>query len=178
MPNEKALLEKQELVKQLAASISGSAAGVLVDYKGINVENDTKMRKALREAGVEYTVIKNTMLRRAFAAIGYDELDKVLEGTTALAISKDDAVAPAKILSKYAEDPKTTFKVKAGFVDGKPIDEAAVMQLAKLPPKEVLIAQVLGGLQSPITGFAYVLSANLSGLARTIEAIRAQKSAS
>lgn len=175
MPSEKVLKEKQQLVADLSEKLKGAAAGVLVDYKGINVEDDTKLRKELREAGVEYSVVKNTMLRFAAKEAGLEELSSVLEGTTALAVSAEDPVAAAKILSGYAEK-SDNFSIKLGFVDGKVIDVAGVEALAKLPSKEVLVAQVLGGLNAPISGFANVLNANLRGLVIALDQI-AQKSA-
>ena len=131
LPSEKILQQKQEAVAALTEKLKNAAAGVLVDYKGINVADDTKLRKELREAGVEYAVVKNTLLRFAAKEVGYDALDSVLEGTTALALSDGDQVVAAKILTKYAEDSKGKFVVKAGFVDGGVIDAAKVAELGK-----------------------------------------------
>lgn len=177
MPSEKILKQKQQLVSELSDKLSGSISGVLVDYKGINVADDTKLRRELREANVEYFVIKNTMLERAVEKAGYEELKACLAGTTALALSADDAVAPAKILSKYAEGSKGKFTVKAGFVEGRCIDAKGVDALAKLPSREQLIAMALGGLNAPITGFVSVLNANIRGLAVALNAIAEKKSA-
>lgn len=176
MPSEKVLQEKQAYVEQLAEKLKGSVAGVVVSYQGITVENDTKLRRQLREAGVDYAVVKNTMLRRANDIAGLGDLDSVLEGTTALALSAEDHVAAAKILCEYA-DKSDTFKVKAGFVEGKVIDAAAVTELAKMPPKEVLVAKVLGGLNAPISGFASVLSGTMRGLVVALGAIAEKQSA-
>jgi large subunit ribosomal protein L10 len=151
-------------------------AGVLVDYKGINVEADTKLRKELREADVEYFVVKNTMLLRAAKNIGFDELENVLTGTTALAVSKDDAVSAAKILAKFADASKDKFTVKAGFVEGKILDADGVNRLAKLPGREELVAMTLRGLNAPIAGFVNVLNGNIRGLCVALNAI-AEKSA-
>ena len=148
MPSEKVLEQKKQVVAELTEKLNNAVAGVLVSYKGITVAEDTKLRKELREAGVEYAVVKNTLLRRAAENAGLAGLDHVFEGTTALAVSNSDYVAAAKILSKFAEDNKA-FEVKAGFAEGKALDPKGVEQLAKLPPKEVLIAQVLGGLNAP-----------------------------
>ncbi|MGI6265029.1 MAG: 50S ribosomal protein L10 [Acutalibacteraceae bacterium] len=178
MPSEKVLQEKQAYVEQLAEKLKGSVAGVVVSYQGITVENDTKLRRQLREAGVEYAVVKNTMLRRANDIAGLSDLDSVLEGTTALAISPDDHVAAAKILCEYADNDKSdTFKVKAGFVEGKVVDAAAVHELAKMPPKEVLVAKVLGGLNAPISGFVGVLNGTMRGLVCALNAIAEKQSA-
>ena len=173
MPSEKVLEQKKQVVAELTEKLNNAVAGVLVSYKGITVAEDTKLRKELREAGVEFAVVKNTLLRRAAENAGLAGLDHVFEGTTALAVSNSDYVAAAKILSKFAEDNKA-FEVKAGFAEGKALDPKGVEQLAKLPPKEVLIAQVLGGLNAPITGFAGVLNATLTGLVVALNAI-AQK---
>ena len=176
MPSEKILQEKQAYVEQLSEKIQSSVAGVVVSFKGISVADDTTLRRKLREAGVEYSVVKNTMLRRAAEKTGLSDLDSVLEGSTALAISATDHVAAAKILCEYAEKSKT-FEVKAGYVEGKVIDAAGVAELAKMPPKEVLVAKVLGGLNAPISGFANVLNANLRGLVVALNAIAEKQSA-
>lgn len=176
MPSEKILQEKQAYVEQLTEKIQASVAGVVVSYKGISVADDTALRRKLREAGVEYSVVKNTMLRRAAEKTGLSDLDSVLEGSTALAVSATDHVAAAKILCEYAEKSKT-FEVKAGYVEGKVIDAAGVAELAKMPPKEVLVAKVLGGLNAPISGFANVLNANLRGLVVALNAIAEKQSA-
>ncbi len=176
MPSEKVLLEKQQIVASLKDKLSGAAAGVIVDYKGITVAQDTKLRKDLREAGVEYMVVKNTLLGIAAKDAGLDGIIPSLSGTTALAVSGDH-VAAAKILSKYADDSRGKFSVKCGFVDGGVIDADGVKALAKLPSREVLIAQVLGGFNAPISGFANVLNANLRGLVVALNAIAEKQSA-
>ena len=175
MPSNAILEQKKQFVSDLVAKINESAAGVLVDYKGITVENDTKLRTELREAGVEYVVIKNTLLERAFNEVGFSDLNKVLEGMTSIAISKDP-VSAAKIISKYAEK-LPTFNIKAGYVDGTVIDEAGVKALAELPSREVLIAQVLGGLNAPISGLVNVLQGNIRGLVVALNAISEKKAA-
>ena len=150
MPNAKVLEEKKAVVASLVEKIKNSPAGVLVDYKGINVEDDTKLRKQLREAGVEYAVIKNTLIRFAAKELGFD-WDENLHGTTALAISTtDDVVAPAKILADFAKTHEN-FNLKAGYLEGKVIGEDEVKKLAAMPSKEVLIAQVLYSFNFPIT---------------------------
>ena len=159
MPSEKILNQKKEAVAQLTSKLQGAVAGVVVDYKGITVENDTKLRKELREAGVEYSVVKNSLLRFAVKEVGYEALTPVLEGTTAIAISDSDQVAAAKILTKYAEDSKGNFVVKAGFVDGGVIDAAKVAELGKLPNRETLLAMLCSALQGNIRGLAVALNA-------------------
>lgn len=175
MPSEKILQKKQAEVAELADTLKGSVAGVLVDYKGISVADDTKLRKDLREAGVVYKVLKNNIMRRAMDEAGFQDLNVSLVGTTALAVSKDDAVSAAKILYKYAEDSKGAFSVKAGFVEGNVIDADGVKSLAKLPSRDELVAQALRGFNAPLAGFANVLNGNIRGLVIALGQI-AQKS--
>lgn len=158
MPSTKVLQQKQGLVAELTDKLKSATAGVLVDYKGINVADDTALRKEFREAGVEYIVVKNTMLRFAAKNAGLDGLDSVLEGTTALAFSTGDPVAPAKIAAKYAESVKEGFSLKAGFMDGEILDADKVVALGKLPSKEQLIGQLLSVLTGNLRGMACALS--------------------
>ena len=153
MPSAKVLEQKKQIVAELTEQLQNSVAGVVVDYKGINVADDTKLRKELREAGVDYFVVKNTLLARAIEGTDLEGMKEVLEGTTAIAISKDDYVAGARILCKYAET-HDNFSVKSGYLDGKVIDVATVQSLAKLPSREVLLATVLSAFQAPIASFA------------------------
>ncbi|MGN0538162.1 MAG: 50S ribosomal protein L10 [Acutalibacteraceae bacterium] len=171
MPSEKALLAKQQIVADLADKIQNSVAGVIVDYRGITVETDTALRRELREANVQYSVVKNTMIKRAAEKAGLEGLDEVLNGTSAIATSAEDYVAAARILSKYAEKSET-FKVKAGYLDGEVIDLATVSSLAKLPSREVLLANVLGAFNAPIASFARAVQAivDKNGEASTEEA--------
>ena len=159
MPSEKILKEKEQYVAELTEKINSSVAGVLVDYKGINVADDTKLRRELREAGVEYSVVKNTMLRFAVKNVGFEELVPHLEGTTALAVSKEDPIAAAKILNKYAEGSKGKFSIKAGFMEGKVLDQAGVEQIAKLPGKTELLCMLCSALSGNIRGLAVALNA-------------------
>ena len=172
VPSERVLEEKKQIVKELADKMQNAASVVFVDYKGITVAEDTKLRTDLRNAGVEYAVVKNTLARFAVNQIGYEGLTPILEGTTALATSSD-LVAPAKILSEFAKKNKS-FKIKAGFVEGRIIDVDEVNNLAELPSKEVLIAKVLGGFNAPIAGFANVLNGTLRGLVVALNAIKEQ----
>lgn len=176
MPSQKILEQKKAIVAELEEKLKSSCAGVIVSYKGINVSDDTKLRKELREAGVEYFVVKNTLLSRAASNVALEEVNSVLEGTTALAISKDDHVAAARILCKFASDNKF-FKVKAGFIEGKVVSVSEVNSLAKLPSKEVLTAKVIGGLNAPISRFVTVLNGNIKGLLVTLNAIAQKQSA-
>lgn len=158
MPSAKVLESKKQIVADLTERLKNSAAGVIVKYEGITVEKDTALRAELRKAGVEYTVIKNTLTKRACENVGFDELTKDLEGMTAVATSAEDPVIAAKILKKYA-DAIESFEIKSGFVDGGVIDAKGVDELATLPSKEQLIGKVLGSLQSSLYSLAYVLQA-------------------
>lgn len=161
MPSEKILLAKQEKVEKLAEAIKNSVSGVLVDYRGITVEEDTKLRRELREAGVTYSVEKNSMLRFAMQKAGLDEITGVLEGTTAIALAAEDQTAPARILGKFASDHDDKFNLKAGFIGSEIYDAAGVEALSKIPSKDVLLAQLVGSLQGPIQGLAAILKAVL-----------------
>ena len=158
MPSKIILEKKQQAVAELAERIKNSVSGVLVNYQGITVEDDTAMRKALREAGVKYMVVKNSLTGRACEEVGYGEMKKYLVGMTAIAISENDAVAPAKVLKKYAEKVES-FKILAGYLDGAVIDEKTVNELADIPNKETLVAKFLGSIQAPLYGLAYALQA-------------------
>ena len=158
MPSKIILEKKQQAVAELAERIKNSVSGVLVNYQGITVEDDTAMRKALREAGVKYMVVKNSLTGRACDEVGYSEMKQYLSGMTAIAISENDAVAPAKVLKKYAEKVES-FKILAGYLDGAVIDEKTVNELADIPNKETLIAKFLGSIQAPLYGLAYALQA-------------------
>lgn len=158
MASEKVIAKKQEIVNQLAEKLKGSTAGVLVNYEGINVADDTKLRAELRGAGVEYFVVKNTLLERAADQVGYHDLKDHLSGTSALAVSESDPVAAAKILTKYADSTKGKFTVKAGFVDGGVIDAAKVNELGKLPGKEALLSMLLSALTGNLRGLACALN--------------------
>ena len=155
-PRATILSEKQRYVADLAEQLKSAVAGVIVDYRGINVADDTALRKELREAGVKYTVVKNTMLRLAAREAGLD-IESVLEGTTALATSENDYVAAAKILCKYA-DAHENFNIKLGFMDGEVLDTAKVQELGNLPSKEELLTQLVYVLSAPMRGLAVSLN--------------------
>ena len=158
MPSKSILEQKQAVVADLAEKIKASSAGVVVNYQGITVDDDTKMRKALREAGVKYMVMKNSLTGRACEEVGYGAMKEHLEGMTAIAISESDPIAPAKILKGYAEKIES-FTILAGYLDGAVIDAATINQLAEIPSKEVLVAKFLGSIQSPLYNLAYALKA-------------------
>lgn len=148
---------KQPIVQAIADDVKDAASVVLVDYRGLTVAQDTELRKQLREAGINYKVCKNTMMRRAFEGTEFAALDEHLEGPSALAISKDDATAPARILCKFAKDAKA-LELKAGVVEGTVYDVNGLTELSKIPSREELLSKLLGSLQSPITNLARVLN--------------------
>ena len=167
---------KQAIVAELKEKLTGAKGAVLVNYRGLTVAQDTKLRRQLREAGVDYRVVKNTMTRIAAQEAGLEGLDAYLEGPTAMAISTTDPVAPAKIITDFVKEHKLqVLEVKAGLVEGNVIDEKGVKALASLPSREVLIAKMLGSMQSPITGLVNVLQGSIRNLVYALDAVRQQK---
>ncbi len=158
MPSAKVLESKKAMVKELADRLNNAQAGVLADYRGLTVEQDTELRRKLREANVQYTVIKNSIIHFAVKEAGLEGLDSVLEGPTAIATSSEDVVSPAKVLCDFAKDHEK-LEVKAGFVDGAVISIDEVKKYASIPSKEVLISKMLGSLLSPIGALARTLQA-------------------
>lgn len=159
MPSEKVLEIKKQQVASLKERIDASVAGVVVDYKGISVATDTQLRKELREAGIEYSVVKNTLLKRAIADTSLEGMSEVLEGTTAIATSKEDYVAAARILNKYATAKDSSFSIKTGYLDGEVISLEMIDSLAKLPSREILLATVCNAFNAPIAAFARAIQA-------------------
>ena len=160
MPSNAILEQKKQTVSDLAELLKNSPAGVLVNYSGITVEDDTKLRAALRGAGGKYMVMKNTLTGRACEEVGLGEMKQYLTGMTAIAISENDPVAPAKVMKEYAEKVES-FEILAGYLDGAVVDKNTIISLADIPSKETLIAKMLGSLQSPLYGLAYVLQAKI-----------------
>ena len=158
MPSESVLAQKQQFVAELTEKLKKAAGGVIVDYKGITVEEDTALRKELRENNVDYFVVKNTLLKRAAEAAGIEGLEPALFGTTAIALSEEDIIVAPKILNKKSEDSKGAFSIKLGFVDGKVITKEEVEVYAKLPSKETLLSQLVFMLQSPMQRLAIAIS--------------------
>ena len=173
MPNIEA---KQAIVQEIADKMKNAQGTVVVDYRGLNVEEVTELRKKARENNIDYKVYKNSMMRFAAKEAGVEGLLDVLVGPTAIAFCEDDPVAPAKLINDFAGEHKA-LEIKAGVVEGKVLDVAGVKELAELPPREVLVSKVLGGLNAPISGFANVLNANLKGLVVALNAIAEQKGA-
>lgn len=147
---------KQPIVEEIKGYVSDAKAIVLVDYCGLTVEQDTELRKTLREAGVVYKVYKNTMLKRAFEGTDFAQLDQHLEGPTAIAFGIEDATVPARILNDFAKKAEA-LQFKAGVVEGTYYDEKGIKVIATIPSREVLLSKLLGSLQSPITNFARVI---------------------
>ena len=148
---------KKPVVDEIKAALDGAQAAVVVDYRGLTVEQDTELRKALREAGVTYKVYKNTLVSRAVEGTEFESLRDSLEGPNAFAISKTDATAPARVLAKFAKTAPA-LEIKAGVVEGNFYDEAGMKAIAAVPSREELLSKLLGSLQSPITNLARVLN--------------------
>ena len=158
MPNEKILTEKKKIVEELTGKLK-SQCGVFVNYSGITVNEDTEMRVKMREANIDYTVIKNTLMKFAIKNVGFEALDPILNGTTSLAVSFDDPVAPARIIKEYADKFNNYFEIKGGFMDGKILSVDEVNKLASIPQLPILQAQLLGTMLAPIASLAVVLKA-------------------
>lgn len=157
MPNTKVLESKKAIVDALAEKLQGSTAAVFVDYKGITVAQDTELRNKFREAGVEYTVVKNTLTRFAANKIGYNQFDELLNGTTSLATTTGDPIAPARIVCEFAKKNKNVLKIKGGFVEGSVLPAEQLQGFGELPSKDALVAQVLGTFLAPISSLAFVI---------------------
>ena len=158
MPSAKVLENKKAVVAQLAEQLKTAQSGILVDYIGLTVEEDTDLRRKLREGGVDYKVVKNTLTRFAAKEVGFDELDDVLNGPTSLALGFEDPVAPAKIIADFAKK-NDKISIKAGFLDGKVISLDEIKKLADTPSKETLIVTILSSLNAPASNLARLLQA-------------------
>jgi large subunit ribosomal protein L10 len=150
--------EKQQVVQDVTAKLKESSCTIVADYRGLNVAQVTELRRRLREAGIEFQVLKNTLARRAAAAAELTELDSVLTGPTAIAFSKEDIVAPAKILTEFAKK-NDKLSVKAGVVEGRVVDVDQIKALADLPSREGLLSMLLSVLQAPVRNFALAVKA-------------------
>ena len=169
---------KQPIVEEISANIKDAQSVVVVDYRGLTVEQDTQLRKAMREAGITYKVYKNTMKNFAFKGTEFESLAPVLEGPIAIAISKDYATAPARVIAKFAKDAPA-LEIKAGVVEGTFYDASGMQAVATIPSRDELLSKLLGSLQSPITNLARVLNqiAEKGGAADTAEAPAAEEAA-
>ncbi|MDO5444075.1 MAG: 50S ribosomal protein L10 [Eubacteriales bacterium] len=177
MPNAKVLSEKQAIVEALVERIKGASSGILVDYKGITVAEDTALRTEMRKDGVNYSVIKNTLVKRALNELNLSELDSVLEGTTSLATSDGDAIAPFRIIADYSKKLGDRFNVKAAFLEGKVIDEKEIAELSALESVDALYSKVLGTMIAPITGLAVCLGQILEQKGGSLESAPAEEAA-
>ena len=177
MPNAKVLSQKQAIVEELAARIQNASAGILVDYKGITVEEDTALRAELRKDNVNYSVVKNTLTRKALEKIGMTGLDEVLNGTTSMATADEDPIAPFRIISDYSKKLGERFNVKAAFMEGKILSDAEIEEMSALPSKDALYSKVLGTMIAPITGLAVCLGQILEQKGGSIEAPAAEEAA-
>jgi len=173
---EKVLEEKKQIVQEIKEKVEKSQGIVLVDYRGLTVEEVTQLRRNYRKAGVEYKVYKNTLMRFAFKELGLEDFNEYLEGPNAIAFGYDDPVQPAKITSEFAKNHEK-LEIKAGIVDGKIVGIEEIKELANLPSREVLIAQVLGGFNAPITGLVNVLQGTIRSLVYALNAIKEKQEA-
>jgi large subunit ribosomal protein L10 len=176
LPSQKNLEKKKSIVAELAKEFQSTLVGILAEYKGINVADDTFLRKQLREAGIKYKVVKNTILKRALKNAQILNLDNFLFGTTVVAIDSNGYSNAAKVLCNFSKN-HNFYKIKAGFVEGRAVDAEEIKLLAKLPPKDQLISQVLGGLNTPIVSFVSVLNATPRALTIVLSKIAEQKAA-
>ena len=147
---------KQPVVDEISANIDGAQALVLVDHRGLTVQQDTELRKKLREAGVFYKVYKNTMMNFAFKGTAFEGLSDLLNGPSAIAVSKEDATAPARVIFEFAKTAKN-LEVKGGVVDGTVLDIKGLEEVSQIPSREILLGRLLGSMQSPVSNFARVI---------------------
>lgn len=167
--------KKAAVVDEIAASMKEATAFYLTDFTGLSVKSMTELRAKLRDAGVEYTVVKNTLARRALEGLDMPDVAEFFSGPTGLVIGREDAVTAAKILSDFAKDHDDKPQIKAGVVERKAVDSAQVAKLAKLPPKEQLLAELAGAMQAPMASLAFVMQAPLYEFAGLLEALRAER---
>lgn len=169
--------EKEQVVQEIKQKLEAATLVICTDYRGINVEQVTELRNKLRLPGVEYRVLKNTMFRFALQQAGYENLATQISGPNAVIFSQEDPIGPAKIIFDFAKTNKQ-LEIKLGILDGQMISPEDIKNLAQLPSREALLAQVVGTMQAPISAFVRVLNANLTGLVRALDGIREQKEAS
>ena len=175
MPNAKVLSEKQQVVAGLVERIQNASSGILVDYKGITVAEDTALRAEMRKEEISYSVIKNTLVRRALDELKLSELDSVLEGTTSLATTQSDPIAPFRIISENSKKMGDRFNIKAAFMEGKVLSAGEIEEMSALSSKDALYAKVLGTMIAPITGLAVCLGQILEQKGGSIESAAAEE---
>lgn len=166
--------EKEQSLEEIREKFKTAKVVVMADYRGLNVASMTKLRRRLREKGCELKVAKNTLTLKVAKEMGIEGLEPYLEGPTVIAFSSEDLVAPAKIFSEFVKETKI-FEIKGGVLEGRVIDVKAVRELSDLPSREVLLSRVLGGMQTPMYGFASVLQGTLRSFVYALEAVRKQK---
>jgi len=166
--------EKEAVVKELTDKFSSAKSLVITDYLGLNVAEMTELRKQLREAGVEFKVVKNTLATIAANEVEMNNMTEFFSGPTAIAFGEDDAVSPAKILVDFAKDHEVV-EIKAGLLDGELISKDKVNSLAEIPSREVLLAQAFAGMKAPLNGLVNVLQGNIRGLVQVLGQIKDQK---
>ena len=166
--------EKEAVIQEVEAKLREAQTAIITDYRGLTVPELAELRRNLRQEGVEYKVYKNTLIKRAVDKLDIEGLDDFLKGPTALALSQDDPIAPAKVLEAFAKGRKS-LSIKGGLVEGSVIDEASIKALAKLPSREVLLGKLAGILQAPLSGLANVLNGPTRGLAAALNQVAEQK---
>jgi len=176
VPSEKVLERKKQVVQELSESIKSAKSIVFADYRGLTVEQDTELRSALRKAGVEYKVVKNTLTKLAANENGLNDLEPHFNGPTSMAFSDQDVIAPAKVMVEYAKKYEK-LELKAGVIEGNIFDVKGIEAIASLPSKEELLAKAMGSLMSPITGLVNVLNGNIRGLVIALNAIAEKQAA-
>lgn len=172
MPTRK---QKDMMIEELREKFNGSKIAVLADNKGINVSAMTSLRRRMREKGCDLKVVKNTLTIKVAKELGYEGLEEYLTGPTVIAFGGEDLVAPAKVMFSFIKETKSPMEVKAGVLEGRSINAKSVRELADLPPREVLLSKVLGGMQSPMYGFASVLQGTIRNFVYALEAVRQKK---
>jgi large subunit ribosomal protein L10 len=168
---------KKEILQDLIAKLKESKGVVLTDYQGMNVSQISSLRNELKEKKVEFKIVKNTLMEKASEELNVEDLTKDLIGCTAMAFCSDDGVAPARLLKEYFKKNKIDLKIKSGLIDGKVFSPEKIMEIASLPSKDVLIAQMINGVKSPLYSLVFILQGPLRGLIYTLEAVRKQKEA-
>lgn len=168
---------KKEILQDLIEKLKESKGVVLTDYKGMNVSQISSLRNELKEKNVEFKVFKNTLMEKASEELNVKDLTKDLIGCTAIAFCSDDGVTPARLLKEYFKKNKIDLKIKSGLIDGRVFSPEKIMEIASLPSKDVLIAQMINGVKSPLYSLVFVLQGPLKGLIYTLEAVRKQKEA-
>lgn len=166
---------KKEILKDLIAKLKESKGVVLTDYQGMNVSQISRLRNELKEKKVEFKIVKNTLIEKASKELNVDDLTKDLIGCTAMAFCSDDGIAPARLLKEYFKKNKIDLKIKSGLIDGRVFSPEKIIEIASLPSKNVLIAQMINGVKSPLYSLVFILQGPLRGLIYTLEAVKKQK---